>query len=163
MVISGSGDTQDSTGSSRGISNAIDRKLIGHLRGLSDVVVTGGSTARAEIYTKPKSAELAVITREKNVVEESITLTPPADAELGVWAIEQLHELGFSRILLETGPSLTREFLSDDTVDEICLTVTNGTLDSALEFVSSLGSKLEFFESMHLDSTLFTIWRRGNK
>ncbi|MEY4275598.1 MAG: hypothetical protein RIS26_61 [Actinomycetota bacterium] len=163
MVISGSGYTRDVSGSSRGISNDLDRKLIGHLRAISDVVVTGGATARAENYTKPKSAELAIITRKVNVVEESIKLSPPADALLGTWTINQLHEHGFSKILLETGPSLSREFLTADLVDEICLTVTNGTLDSALEFLSSFGAKLELHESIDADSTLFTIWRRGNK
>lgn len=37
-------------GGSRALGSATDRKLIGHLRGLADVVIVGAGTARAENY-----------------------------------------------------------------------------------------------------------------
>jgi riboflavin biosynthesis pyrimidine reductase len=163
MVIGGAGETKDSNGSSRGISNELDRKLIGHLRGLSDVVVTGGATARAENYRKPNAADLAVISRQTASVEGSITLTPPTHVELGSWVLDHLLKLGYSRVLLETGPSLSKTFLSADLVDEFCLTVTNGSKETARRFMDYTGSKLELFDSIESGSTLFTIWRRGNK
>jgi riboflavin biosynthesis pyrimidine reductase len=57
---------------------------------------------------------------------------------------------------------LAKQFLKADCVDEFCLTITQGDLDSAKAAVSLLGAKLELAEHFEVDGTLFTKWRRGN-
>lgn len=162
MVVSGSGDFVDEQGSSRGISSEFDRKLIGRLRSLSDVVVTGGNTARVEQYQQPKHADLAVITRSPGLFSAFQTLTPPNGVAVTDWCLSRLRELGYERILLEVGPTLAREFLTRNVVDEFCLTVTSGNLEVAQSAMQSLGSDLHLVKSGAIEGTLFTVWRRGN-
>jgi riboflavin biosynthesis pyrimidine reductase len=66
-------------------------------------------------------------------------------------------------VLLETGPTLSRIFLQDNHVDELCLTIVNGDLGIAEQVTQSLGSSLVLVASNKVDDTLFTIWRRGNE
>jgi riboflavin biosynthesis pyrimidine reductase len=157
MVVSGVGTFTDETGSSRGISNDLDRQLIGHLRRHSDVVVTGGNTARTEQYRVPSHCSLAVISKSFELVDDRyIRLTDPETA------ITKLNELGFERILLETGPSLSKYFLESGLVEEFCLTVTGGSLEVAAKTIASFNVELELVHAAELEGTLFTRWRRGN-
>lgn len=162
MVIDANGSFTDELGSSRAISNELDRQLLTHLRSLADVIVTGGNTARVEKYGVSRHAKVAVISRNNYPNPEILTLTPPEDAEVAHWSLAQLMEKGFTRILLEVGPSLAKSFLSADLVDEFSLTVTNGTLDVAEEAVRSLDSNLQLADKHLEGTTLFTKWRRGN-
>lgn len=157
MVVNGTGSFTDDRGSSRGISNDLDRKLIGHLRRQSDVVVTGGNTARNEQYRVPSHCALAVISASFTLDEDRyIRLDDPTTA------ISRLTDLGFERILLETGPSLSKYFLEAGLVDEFCLTVTNGDLEVAAKTVAGFGVHLQLLGASELEGTLFTRWRRGN-
>ena len=157
MVVSGAGTFTDENGSSRGISNDLDRKLIGHLRRQSDVVVTGGNTARKEQYRVPSHCALAVISNSFTLEQEGyIRLDDHATA------ISQLTDMGFERILLETGPTLSKFFLETGQVDEFCLTVTNGDLDVAAKTVAGFGVDLELMGATEQEDTLFSRWRRGN-
>lgn len=156
MVATGKGNFVDQKGSSRGISNNLDRQLIGHLRKLADVIVTGGATARSEGYRVPSNAALAVISTSFVLEDANFLSLPDPNGALDV-----LRDLGFKNILLETGPTLSKHFLQADQVDEFCLTVTEGNLESAELTVRSLGSKLILTNSKDVEGTLFTIWRRG--
>jgi riboflavin biosynthesis pyrimidine reductase len=162
MVAGPGGVFVDESGSSRGISNQDDRELLAYLRTLSDVVVTGGETARLERYRKPKSASLAVITRRYTDIAEALVLTPPESEGVAAWTIAELELRGFRKILLEVGPSLALEFLQQDLVDEFCLTLTDGELETGRLVLDRLGSKLSLSSSETIGKTLFTIWRRGN-
>ena len=162
MVVGPKAEFSDKTGSSRGISNDLDRLLIGKLRAVSDVAVTGGNTARIEQYKTPKNAKLAVITRSNAVYEGWIRLNPPNSSKLPEWVIETLNSMGFTAILLEVGPSLARQFLAHNLVDEFCLTIPSGDLDVANRVMNDLDAKLLLAESQTVANTLFTIWRRGN-
>lgn len=157
MVVSSAGSFTDENGSSRGISNDLDRKLIGHLRRQSDVVVTGGNTARKEQYRVPSHCALAVISNSFILEQEGyIRLDDPTTS------ISKLTELGFERILLETGPFLSKFFLETGQVDEFCLTVTNGDLEVAAKTVAGFGVDLKLLGAADVEGTLFTRWRRGN-
>ncbi|MEY4397571.1 MAG: hypothetical protein RLZ53_147 [Actinomycetota bacterium] len=157
MVVSGSGSFTDETGSSRGISNDLDRKLIGYLRRQSDVVVTGGNTARNEQYRVPSHCSLAVISSSFALEDDGyIRLSNPESA------MSDLREMGFERILLETGPSLSKYFLEAGQIDEFCLTVTDGDLEVATRTIAGFGVELELLSATELEGTLFTRWRRGN-
>lgn len=157
MIVGPSGEFVDDSGSSRGLSNELDRKLIGHLRRRSDVVVTGGNTARAEQYRVPSHCALAVISSSFELTDERyIRLTDPADA------LETLRGRGFERILLETGPTLSRFFLESNQVDEFCLTVAGGDLEVAAKTIASFNANLRLVAADSIEGTLFTRWRRGN-
>lgn len=162
MVVDSAGKFRDSTGSSRGISNDLDRALLVHLRKLSDVFVTGGSTARSENYRVPKTGKLAIVSRA-TVPDGAISLRPPETVSLPNWVIDELKSCGFRRILLEVGPSLARQFLAKNLVDEFCLTVVDADADLAKSVVEHLGSNLEPAWSEKIQDTLFTVWRRGNE
>jgi riboflavin biosynthesis pyrimidine reductase len=162
MVAGSDGSFVDTKGSSRGISNNLDRDLLIHLRTLSDIVVTGGATARLEQYRKPKTASLAIISRRHVEISDAIALTPPESSQVAVWSLQELRRLGFNRVLLEVGPSLAREFLENDLVDEFCLTLTSGELQTGQVVMERLNSKLELSYWQSIEGTLFTIWRRGN-
>ena len=157
MIVGPNGEFVDDSGSSRGLSNELDRKLIGHLRRRSDVVVTGGNTARAEQYRVPSHCALAVISSSFELTDKRyIRLTDPADA------LETLRDQGFERILLETGPTLSRFFLDSSQVDEFCLTVAGGDLEVAAKTIASFSAHLRLVAADTIEGTLFTRWRRGN-
>ena len=162
MVVSPEGSFVDSKGSSRGISNELDRSLIVHLRSLSDVYVTGGNTARNEAYKVKEKPALAVITATDYELPGAIMLTPPAGVSAFPWVLATLTNRGFERILLEVGPSLAKEFLAGDLVDEFCLTLPSGTLELAEKVLEDFHSSLNLYSSEEIDGTLFTRWRRGN-
>ncbi len=157
MIVGSDGEFVDENGSSRGLSNDLDRKLIGHLRRRADVVVTGGNTARNELYRVPSHCSLAVISSNFEIDDERyIRLSDPARA------LETLRAAGFERILLETGPSLSKFFLETDQVDEFCLTVSDGSTEIAAKTVATFGSNLQLFAAEMVEGSLFTRWRRGN-
>lgn len=163
MVANGDRAFVGPDGSSRSISNATDRQLILRLRRISDVYVTGGNTARNEHYKTPAEGKLAIISRSKLTDENQIWLNPPANEELAPWSIGELQKLVYQRILLEVGPSLASEFLRADSVDEFCLTITDGNLETAEAVVADLGGRLVLSEHFEVAGTLFTKWRRGNE
>jgi riboflavin biosynthesis pyrimidine reductase len=157
MIVAANGDFVDETGSSRGLSNELDRKLIGHLRRMCDVVVTGGTTARAEKYAVPSNCSLAIISKSFELDDDRFfSLRDPASA------LETLQTQGFERILLETGPTLSKYFLESNQVDEFCLTVPGGELFRAERTIASLNAKLQLHSAENIEGTLFTRWRRGN-
>ncbi|MDS1268869.1 dihydrofolate reductase family protein [Lipingzhangella sp. LS1_29] len=92
MVASADGCAVDSRGSSRGLSSAADRTVLALLRGLSDVILVGAGTARAEAYRpvrarptweplrrgRPATPRIAVVSRTLNLHTE--LLDAPDDA-----------------------------------------------------------------------------------
>jgi riboflavin biosynthesis pyrimidine reductase len=156
MIATPDGKFVGSNGSSRDISNSLDRALILRLRELSDVYVTGGKTYRTEGYRTPKQGKLAVITTQPSSLPNGV-LALGAET-----AIESLQSLGFRRILLEVGPSLAAKYLNSDLIDEFCLTIPNGLAADAYKTAASLGSNLNLVSETTIEGTLFTRWRRGN-
>ena len=63
LISTPSGETVDSEGSSRGLSNPVDRAILTALRDQSEAVVLGGSTLRAERVPLPRSGPLVVVSR----------------------------------------------------------------------------------------------------
>jgi len=163
MVANGAGKFVGPDGSSRSISNSTDRKLIVHLRSISDVYVTGGNTARNEHYKTPKKGNLAIISRMSPADSNQNWLKPPQGESLPNWVIAELQNRGYQRVLLEVGPALAKQFLESDSVDEFCLTITDGNLEAAKDVVADLGGRLALAEHFEVAGTLFTKWRRGNE
>jgi len=90
MVASADGAAVGTTGSSRDLSCPADRRLLGILRGLCDVVLVGAHTARVENYGpvrprpawehlragRPASPRVAVVSRSMDVPEARLTEAP---------------------------------------------------------------------------------------
>jgi riboflavin biosynthesis pyrimidine reductase len=63
MIASVNGSATGRDGTSETLSSRTDRRILGVIRDLSDVVLVGASSVRVEGYVLPRSASLAVITR----------------------------------------------------------------------------------------------------
>ena len=156
LVQGPGGVIADETGSSRGISNSDDRKLLLHLRTLADVVLTDGETARLERYKIPKTSDLAVFTRKGYVPEPGTSehrLIEIADESIA-HAVDVLKTLGYQRILIEAGPNL----LSDSwhAFDELCLSNTNGSTAD----LAKLGiAQAKQVATQSVNDATFTVWR----
>ena len=154
LVQGPNGALTDSDGSSRGISNPLDKELLLALRGFCDVLVTDGETARREQYKVPLNADLAVITR--------IGYTPAAGtskhryvrltADLSE-SVAELRRGGYEHLLLEVGPGLLREHWVS--IDELCLTNTGNSSPD----LASLGIAQATLVSEEINGdTRFTRW-----
>jgi riboflavin biosynthesis pyrimidine reductase len=62
LIASVSGSVGGSDGTSNTLSNPIDRRILGVIRELSDVVLVGAQSVRAESYVLPRRAPLAIVT-----------------------------------------------------------------------------------------------------
>ena len=109
-------------GSSRGLSSPDDRKLISHLRSITDAVIVGGETARAEQYRQSTRFETLVFTRHPETLPAGLKPLEFQDRdslrEL-FWGLRGDH----TSILIEAGPTLLRSFLEWRQVDQLCLTI----------------------------------------
>lgn len=63
LITSVSGSAAGSDGTSESLTNPADRKLLGVIRELADVVLIGAQSVRAEGFQLPRKARLAVVTR----------------------------------------------------------------------------------------------------
>jgi riboflavin biosynthesis pyrimidine reductase len=73
LVASLSGSAAGSDGTSETLTNAADRTLLGVIRSLSDVVLVGAASVRAEGYFVPRTAALAVVTASGDLTGHRIT------------------------------------------------------------------------------------------
>lgn len=101
MVASADGGAVGPSGRSRDLSSDPDRRVMGVLRGLCDVVVVGAATARQEGYRpvrprevwadlragRPDTPRIAVVSRSLEIDEELLT-TAPDDARTIVFTVE---------------------------------------------------------------------------
>ena len=150
------GTFEDGAGSSRGISNEQDRSRLLALRKFCDVVVTDGETARTENYRVPKVCDLAVITRSGFTPAESESDRKYIELRSSpALAIQTLKDWSYERILLEVGPSLIRELIAADAIDQLCLTNTANS-EANLSALGIAGATL-LHKEVDGDTT-FTVW-----
>jgi riboflavin biosynthesis pyrimidine reductase len=64
MITSVDGAATDAHGSSRGLASTADRRLLVALRGMSDVILAGGTTVRREAYKRSRPREEVVRWRQ---------------------------------------------------------------------------------------------------
>lgn len=156
LVQGPNGVFEDGSGSSRGISNEQDRIRLLELRKLCDVVVTDGETARTENYRVPKACDLAVITRSGFTPAESGSDRKYLELRSSpALAIQTLKDSGYERILLEVGPSLIRELIAADVIEQLCLTNTRNS-EANLSALGVAGAALVHQEND--GDTTFTVW-----
>jgi riboflavin biosynthesis pyrimidine reductase len=75
LIASVSGSASGTDGTSESLSNPADRKILGAIRLLSDVVLVGAASVRAEGYFVPRSAALAIVTGSGDLSGHRITAT----------------------------------------------------------------------------------------
>lgn len=75
LIASVSGSATGSDGTSETLTNPADRKLLGVIRSLADVVLVGAASVRAEGYFVPRRAALAVVTSSGDLSGHRITAT----------------------------------------------------------------------------------------
>lgn len=154
LVTNVSGSAAGPDGTSETLTGASDRRILGVIRQLSDVVLIGAASVRAEGYQLPRRSRLAIVTSSGDLsghrieqgaasdilvicpapagerVEQSlpgaqILVIPSRDGRVPVdAAIAALRELGLPGIVCEGGPALASQLLSAGLVDELCLTTS---------------------------------------
>ena len=153
LVASVSGSAAGNDGTSESLTSAVDRKLLGVIRELSDIVLVGAQSVRAENFPIPKRARLAVVTRSGNLdghtldaeegrlfvvcppkagpeVRRSLPLarilevSPSSDTIDPAAILEALRSEGFESIVCEGGPRLIAQFVAAGLLDELCLTTS---------------------------------------
>lgn len=78
LVASVNGNAAGADGTSDGLTSRTDRRILGAIRRLSDVVLVGASSVRKEGYFLPKTAPLAIITGSGDLSGHSIPVDVPA-------------------------------------------------------------------------------------
>jgi riboflavin biosynthesis pyrimidine reductase len=151
LVASVTGAAVGSDGTSETLSNPADRRILGVIRELADVVLIGAQTLRTEAYLQPRRSRLAIVTFSGNLAghrmpdAEPIVLCPPAavdrvrqdlpgaeiielapagDAMPATAVTAALRERGFASIVCEGGPSLAAQLIDAGLADEFCLTTS---------------------------------------
>jgi riboflavin biosynthesis pyrimidine reductase len=154
LVTSVSGSAAGSDGTSESLTTRSDRRILGVIRELSDAVLVGAQSVRAEGYQLPKRSRLVVVTASGDLSRHglgadgasSVTVVCPASAiptvreTLGnadiieidaadgrvpvTELVAALREAGFASIVCEGGPALAAQLLDADLVDEVCLTTS---------------------------------------
>ena len=152
MVATVDGAATGDNGTSASINNATDQVVFDLLRELSDAIIVGAGTLRAEQY-RPNPKPIVVVSRSGEVPEwllgpgsgpVILATCSAADAlgpstellgddnvmVLGSHRVdlarmrEQLVERGYRQLLSEGGPHLLRDLLDQGCVDEVDTTTT---------------------------------------
>jgi riboflavin biosynthesis pyrimidine reductase len=127
-LIVGIDGSTTANGSSIGLSNDEDRQRFHQLRGESDLILIGGNTARREPY-KRTPIPLYILTHSKvklqpkNQLAKQFQLTPKQLLEEVGGKFESSSELPI-KVLVEAGPKLLLEMITQSLVDYLYLTVS---------------------------------------
>ena len=152
LVTSVSGSAAGSDGTSETLTSAADRKILGVIRELANVVLVGAESVRAEGYVRPKRVPLAVVTGSGDLAGHRITGTdgppivvvcPPTAVDRARASlpgaviitvpgprmapgdiVEALRAQDYASIVCEGGPGLARQLVVAGLVDEVCLTTS---------------------------------------
>jgi riboflavin biosynthesis pyrimidine reductase len=152
LVASISGSAVGSDGTSETLTSRADRRLLGVIRELADVVLVGANSVRAEGYQLPRRSRLAIVTRSGDLgghrlgegqdgrPAEVLVLGPEPARARAAASIDArfialpddsmatlaaaLRAEGFVSIVCEGGPSLAAQLIAADLVDEVCLTTS---------------------------------------
>lgn len=151
LVTSVSGSAAGSDGTSETLTSAADRRILGVIRELADVVLVGAQSVRAEGYVRPKRVPLAVVTasgdlaghritgdgppvvvvcpqeavdRVRASLADAVIVTVPGPRMPPADIIAALRSRGFASLVCEGGPGLARQLVVGGLVDEVCLTTS---------------------------------------
>lgn len=149
LVLSANGSAAGPDGTSESLSGGADRRILGVIRELSDIVLVGAASVRTEGYQVPKRSRLAVLTASGDLtghrlapeLAARVTVVGPAaalqrarselpgaellelaEASDAAHAIGALRAAGYRSIVCEGGPSLAGQLVAAGLVDELCFT-----------------------------------------
>jgi len=99
MIASLNGSATGDDGTSNTLTSRLDRRILGVIRELSDVVLVGAGSVRAEGYVVPAKAALAVVTSSGDLTGHRLDAGPaaPAGAEHPVLIFCALRNLERAR------------------------------------------------------------------
>ncbi len=83
LVTSVSGSAAGSDGTSETLTSRVDRRILGVIRELADVVLVGANSVRVEGYQLPKRAALAIVTRSGELGGHRVAARAAGDAPSG--------------------------------------------------------------------------------
>ncbi len=146
-------------GSSRSISNEIDKTVLVHLRRKSRALVVGGNTARNEGYKPSERFETFVFTGDPDSLATGLKPLQFDDvSDLKVQLVEMLQRYG--QILIEAGPSLLKKLIATGEVDYLCLTVIGQPDRETLLLRSILDvSNAKLLSKEAVGNTHLSVWR----
>lgn len=162
LVMSLNGSAAGPDGTSESLTSATDRRILGVIRELSDAVLVGAASVRAEGYQVPRRARLAILTSSGDLAghrldpassSRVIVVCPESAAKRAAESVPgalvlvapddngtvspgdvraTLREVGCRSIACEGGPSLAAAFLDAGLIDDLCLTVSPVLRDATL-------------------------------
>lgn len=155
FVVSNKGEWRDQAGSSKGISNEFDFAHLVDSRTWADVIVSSGETVRTNNYSPTKKPLRIISSRNR---EDFAKLAE--SAQFQVIAGSASNALGrlqkeFENILVEFGPTLLREVLEQNLIEEFDLSITGDfELEDLRELLIDLPFQLGFsdYEVLKQDS-----------
>ena len=80
MIASLNGSVAGSDGTSDSLSSRLDRRILGVIRELADVVLVGAGSVRSEGYVVPARAALAVVTASGNLAGHRLEQSAHSDS-----------------------------------------------------------------------------------
>lgn len=169
LVVALSGSAVGPDGTSNSLTSRTDRRILGVIRELSDAIVVGAQTVRAEGYQIPKRTRLAIVTSSGDfnghrleagqshlvtvvcpptAVEtiraqlpdaEILTVDAPSGHIEAVALVEALRAAGYRSLVCEGGPSLASSIIAAGLLDDACLTISPTLRDSAPSAFAAAG------------------------
>jgi len=162
LIVGKDGSTSIS-GSSIPLSTQEDRERFQALRLKNDLILIGGNTARREPY-KRTPIPLYILTHTKVRLQPKNQLAK----QFSLSAKEMIAEIGNKfesgkegiNLLVEAGPSLLTQMISDSLIDQLYLTVNlDQTGDNQIS-ISDLTSSFELVESEIVGSCEFRVYKK---
>jgi riboflavin biosynthesis pyrimidine reductase len=143
FVVNARGEWQDSSGSSREVSNAADLEFLISSRRWCDLIVSSGLTVRNNKYS-PTQRPLWIISRHADAFDQLVSAGAQVIAASATETIA-IAAAKFENILCEFGPSCLNEVIHAGLLDEFDLSVTGKFNQSNLKnLISELPVKLAF-------------------
>lgn len=162
LIVGKDGSTSKS-GSSIQLSTQEDRVRFNALRLKNDLILIGGNTARREPY-KRTPIPLYILTHTKVRLQPKNQLAK----QFSLSAKEMIAEIGNKfesgkegiNLLVEAGPSLLTQMISDSLIDQLYLTVNLDLTGDNQISISDLTSSFELVESEMVGSCEFRVYKK---
>ena len=162
LIVGKDGSTSIS-GSSTPLSTQEDRERFQALRLKNDLILIGGNTARREPY-KRTPIPLYILTHTKVRLQPKNQLAK----QFSLSAKEMIAEIGNKfesgkegiNLLVEAGPSLLTQMISDSLIDQLYLTVNLELTGDNQISISDLTGSFELVESEIVGCCEFRVYKK---
>jgi riboflavin biosynthesis pyrimidine reductase len=162
LIVGKDGSTSIS-GSSTPLSTQEDRERFQALRLKNDLILIGGNTARREPY-KRTPIPLYILTHTKVRLQPKNQLAK----QFSLSAKELISEIGSKfesgkeviNLLVEAGPSLLTQMISDSLIDQFYLTINLELTGDNQISISDLTRSFELVESEIVGSCEFRLYKK---